>query len=98
MALILKQKNNKNKNITCHTYLTRTNNNMAVVVPFVTKSIAQRSSYFLAPRIYNEVPTEIKAKNYESLLKKQIKKWLISKPRMYAHQLIDIKNTYYDAN
>lgn len=92
-GLILEQKKNLNKRGILHSYQTRYKE-MAITVPFATKTIVQRSSYFLSPRIFNQVPNDLKKINSLSMFKKVIKKWIISKPRIIFHQLIDLKNTY----
>lgn len=91
-TIILKQKNNKCKQMIDHSYKTRYKE-ASIKIPKVNKTITQRSFTYLGPRVYNETPTEIKNINSMQLFKNRLKKWLLNLNRLYTHQLIDIKNS-----
>lgn len=93
-ALILEQKKSTSKTSIPHAYQTRYRQG-SFIVPKVTKTIGQRCFSFLGPKIYNQVPRDIKLLNSTSIFKSKIKMWLLSKTRTFAHKLIDIKNTYH---
>lgn len=92
IALIIEQKNNKNKQPVFHKYPTRYKDK-SVIVPNVGTTFVQRSSYFLGPRIYNQITPEIKNINSLKLFKKRVKDWLLSKPTSYTYRLIDLTHT-----
>lgn len=76
-----------------HLYNTRYKDD-SIPIPRAQKTIGQRSFYYLGPKIYNELPKEIKKLNSLYSFKKEIKKWINHQPRYLIHQLIDIKNNY----
>lgn len=76
-----------------HDYNTR-HKEQAIQVPRTDKTIGQRCYYYIGPRIYNEVPIEIKRINSISLYKTKIKHWIMNKPRLFFHQIVDKKNFY----
>lgn len=76
-----------------HAYGTRLKDRTAVI-PRVEKTIAQRAYYYLAPKIFNQLPNEIKLLNSESMYKKRVRQWINSKGRLEIHSMVDLKNTY----
>lgn len=92
-SLLVKQHTYKEVVVPIHNYSIR-NMTDKVRVPKAGKTITQRSFYYLGPRIYNSLPTELKTINSILLFKKKIKCWIESKSRLEVHSLIDIKNIY----
>ena len=96
-CLMILTNQHKNRAQLCHLdhrYETRNKEN-TTKTPATTKTMTQRSYYFLGPHIYNKIPNTLKAINSNKLFKKRIKTWILEKPRIYIHSLIDIENTYY---
>lgn len=56
------------------------------------KTVGQRCFSYLAPRIHNILPTEIKVINSLNTLKKKCKNYICEIPRDFIHAQIDIKN------
>ena len=69
-----------------------TRNNVAqILVPRPTKTSTQRSFYYLAPKIYNILPFDIRNINSEQLFKKKLKLWIESKSRSFITCLVTNK-------
>ena len=66
-----------------------------LTVPHMTKTIGQRSSFYLGPKIFNSLPSEIKESQSISVFKKNCKNYLLKNNRIKIHQLIDPKNAYF---
>lgn len=60
------------------------------------KSIGQRGYYFLDPRVFNKLPSEIKNIRSFNLLKKKNEVWTLEQPRIRVHNLINVKNHQTD--
>ena len=94
LSVLLRQHKHKmDINTVQHKHDTR-NKEDKIKVPKTTKTITQRSYYFLGPRIYNSISPELKKLNSINLFRKKIRKWILTKSRNYIHSLIDIKNYY----
>lgn len=76
-----------------HIYNTRYKER-ALDVPKMAKTIGQRCYVFLAPKLFNKIPIEIKNLNSLSLFKQEAKKWINMKSRNEIHDLINLKNAY----
>lgn len=73
-----------------HEYNTRQRNQYTV--PFMTKTIGQRSYIFLAPRAYNTLPNDLQNVTKIYLFKKLLKKYILENPRTFVNDIIDLKN------
>lgn len=94
LSLLVKQHANKDYSLpVTHDYNTRQKTD-TLRVPKTTKTITQRSYYFLGPKMYNVIPAELRVLNSSFLFKKKARKWIFSKNRKYIHSIIDIKNYY----
>lgn len=62
-------------------------------IPFMTKSIGQRSFHFLAPRTYNSLPKEIRNIKISYIFKKKLKLFILSNPLETFYNYIDLKNS-----
>lgn len=76
--------------LSIHTYNTRQRNRY--IIPFMQKTLGQRSYIFLAPRAYNTVPKEIQTTSSFHLFKKKLKMYILNKPRDIVQSIIDLKN------
>ena len=63
-----------------------------LIVPRVYKTIGQRCHSYLAPLIYNALPTDLRSINSFNLFKKRLNIWIRQKTRAEISSLIDIKN------
>lgn len=72
-----------------HTYNTRYKSTH-YKTPRTTKCIGQRDFEFLAPRLYNKLPLDIRALNTVSLFKKKVTLYLQQAKRSEIHCLIDM--------
>lgn len=97
IILIWQYKNRRELVNVHHNYNTRYKVNSAVV-PTIHKTKSQRCFTYLGPKLYNLIPTEIKSINSENLFKKKIKQWISLQPRLKIHQIVDLKNIYYNIN
>lgn len=77
-----------------HNYETRYKNTISEKKR-VKKTIGERTYAYLAPRIFDLLPSEIKNTHTLRKYKIKIKIWLRETPRMFIHQMIDSKNTYH---
>lgn len=75
-----------------HVYNTRQKNKH--IVPFMMKTVGQRSYAFLAPTVYNTLPNELQNITKINSFKKLLKKHIIENPRKLINDIIDIKNIY----
>lgn len=92
--LIHQHKNRINlKNIE-HGYSTRYKENSSII-PRTYKTIGQRCHVYLCPKLYNQLPLNIKIISSRKSYKKQVDKWIRKQPRLVIHKYIDIKNTYH---
>lgn len=73
-----------------HTYNTRTKN-LLTEKPYAKKTIGQRNHTYLAPRLFDMLPPEIKNIKSYKMYKRQIKHWIETTQRLLIHQLIDTK-------
>lgn len=94
IAVLVRQFLKKNE-LVCinHSYLTRQKANM-VRVPKTDKTVTQRSYYFLGPKLFNNLPDDIKTANSRAVFKRKLNTWLTCKTRLEIHSLMDLKNTY----
>ena len=92
-AILVEQKKQNSKYPIEHHYSTRYRDK-SYQVPRVSKTISQRCYTYLGPRLYNILPTNIKAINSIDNFKNKIRKWLLNLPRLTTHQFIDLRNTY----
>lgn len=76
-----------------HKYPTRKKEN-TIVIPYVNKTIGQRCHCYLAPKIFNNIPEDISLISSFGLFKKRLTVWIMQKPRIEIHKMIDIKNMY----
>lgn len=74
-----------------HEHFTRQGHNQ-VVVPRACKTVGQRCHSYLAPRVYNAIPEEIKQVNTCYLFKKKLGKWIKDNSRHMVNRIIDFKN------
>lgn len=73
-----------------HCYPTRHRNDTNLKTTFSEKTIGQRSHAYLAARLYNSLPTNIKVGIHSlSLFKNKVKKHLFHMDRLEIHNLID---------
>lgn len=71
---------NKTKNqIVSHRYDTRQRGNY--LVPFMKKALGQKSYEFVAPKLYNDIPKDLKEITNNHVFKKKLKCYIIAKPR-----------------
>lgn len=93
-SMLLAIFNNK-INITCirHIYNTRQQQQNNCQLPRCQKTIGQRSFTYLAPRLYDILPSDIKniVKNTDSTkkFKAKLKQWILQTPRHFIHNLIN---------
>lgn len=73
-----------------HNYHTRYRLN-SHLTPTCQKSIGQRNHIYLAPRLYNSLPENVKNSKSIMQIKKKTKKYLLSTDRTYIHNLIEMK-------
>lgn len=71
-----------------HPHKTRHKVKVSVKTPIATKSITQKSYAFLAPRLYNYLPDEIKNIKNLNLFKKKIKLFILNSEQDIMHNLI----------
>lgn len=76
-----------------HNYDTRHKKIKETQVIKATKTIGQRSYYFLAPRIYSILPHSIKRIRATRSFKIKLKIWLKDTPRSKIHSYINLKDT-----
>lgn len=65
-----------------HNYSTRYQREERVKVPRASREIGSRCHKFLAPRLYNQLPSHLKDINNKRLFLKKVNKWLRETPRM----------------
>lgn len=85
-------KNKNTLNQITHIYGTRRNNNNNYVLPLKRKTIGQRCYSFLAPRLYESLPPEIKNQRKYETFKYNLKKFMHTIERTEIHTKIDLKN------
>lgn len=73
-----------------HTYRTRQRNEYKI--PFMSKTIGQRSFVFLAPKLYNTIPEDIKTIPTIRAFKGKLKRFILENCRQKIHNFIDLKN------
>lgn len=73
-----------------HTYNTRTRTNH-INVPLREKTIGQRSVKFLAPKIYNLLPNDLKTLQSFKKFKHRVKLWILATGRSKFKDIIDLK-------
>jgi Reverse transcriptase (RNA-dependent DNA polymerase) len=83
-----------NKSNTYRQHNTRLRQVVKDDIPKVYKTIGQRVFTYLSIIVAFELPNNFLELNSKRLYLSKVKKWLIEKPRMYAHQIIDRKNSY----
>lgn len=91
LAIILFQFRNKSSLLELnHNYNTR-QKMTTYRTPFSFKSIGQRSCLYLAPRLYNYLPQNIKESRSLNKFKSDVKKFIINKNRTSLHKLVEMK-------
>lgn len=80
------------KNYIQHKYTTRGKSNALLDTKKMLKTVGQRSHCFLAPRVFNSLPENIRHSNSLSIFKRLCKTYTINMPREETHKIIDIKN------
>lgn len=78
------------KRVINHKYETRTKN--SVMYETMSKTIGQRSHTFLAPKVYNFLPLNIKSITSINKYKKACKNFILTTDRKIINELIDLKN------
>ena len=76
-----------------HFYNTR-HRETSYSVPRTAKSLLQRNYFYLGPKLYNILPSELKGLHSFGLFKKRLIQWIAQLPRIQIHQYVDFKNTY----
>lgn len=71
-----------------HSYDTRSRQNKCAM-PRCEKTVGQRNCIYLAPRIYDNLPEELKNVNSSRLFKSKVKRWLLEFGRSKANSLIN---------
>lgn len=88
LQVLIRQHKNKHELIQIeHNYETRYKE-CSTVVPKPEKNILQRSYFYLGPKLYNIIPSEIKKINSINLFKNRIKKWVNTIERHQVHQYV----------
>jgi hypothetical protein len=61
-----------------HCYLTREARNQPLVMPRASNCFGERIFKYVVPRIWNEIPVNLRNLNNKNIVKNKIKKWLLS--------------------
>ncbi len=75
-----------------HLISTNTRQACNIGIPFMHKTIGQRSSLYLGPRVFNQLPREVKNAKELRHFRTLCEKYMKQKTREYIHKQIDIKN------
>lgn len=87
--LIIKQNANKSSLLQInHQYDTRKHNQI-FMLPFMKKTIGQRSYNFLASKCFSILPKQLVYERNINVFKKLLKKFIVEKPRCFIHSLFD---------
>lgn len=90
-TVVLYQFHNRNTLIQpVHSHATR--QKLKYISPFCDKSIGQRSFIFLAPKLYSELPENIRNLTNCHIFKKHSKSFICDFDRTRTHDLIEMKN------
>ncbi|KAK9872899.1 hypothetical protein WA026_020252 [Henosepilachna vigintioctopunctata] len=93
MALSRYQRQNiSNASLNIHNHNTRIRGKLLKYPP-MTKTIGQRSFQFLAPRVYNTIPNEIKQLKTHKSFANKLRRSILLRSRAEIHQIADVKNS-----
>lgn len=88
----LQHKSKQQLKLIDHDHDTRYKKEKQIQTSKTDKTIGQRAYYFIAPRIYSNLPQEIRDILNPHLFNKYAKNWIKTSNRHVIHDLIDLKN------
>jgi hypothetical protein len=61
-----------------HCYLTRESSNQPLVMPRAINRFGEKTFNYVIPRVWNEIPVNLRNLKNKNIVKNKIKKWLLS--------------------